>query len=338
MHPPLAEGKLPTELLERLLRHTSRSPLLVVGAQPGEDAAVAPGAPTIVITSDPITFTGERIGAYAVAVNANDIVAMGGMPRYLTTTLLLAPGTTEQDLERIFTDIADACDRAGILWVGGHTEITRVVKRTVVCGHAVGFLSRSPLSTGGARPGTASASPSGWAWKAQRQLRGNARASHAACLVRSASTQWWDGWMIPGYRSSGRAECSTAARSPAGTTRPKGGSRWASRRSAGAAAPVPLSMTRGFPFAKKPGFSARAMVWIRWGFSPPACFSSRRRPSVAEDACRRLSGQGIPSAIIGEITASGSPVLLDRGGRSEPLAYSEQDEIVKLTAKKARRT
>ncbi|HEY9593524.1 MAG TPA: AIR synthase related protein, partial [Spirochaetia bacterium] len=153
MKAPLAEGKLPTELLARLLRHTSHSPLLAVGAEPGEDAAVAPGASTLVITADPITFTDERIGAYTVAVNANDIVAMGGRPVYMTTTVLLAPGATEDDLERIFVDISRACEKAGILWVGGHTEVTSVVRRTVVCGQAVGFLAGSPLSTGGARPG-----------------------------------------------------------------------------------------------------------------------------------------------------------------------------------------
>ena len=89
-----------------------------------------------------------------VAVNANDIVAMGGRPVYLTTTILLAPGATEEELERIFSDIADACRRAGILWVGGHTEVTPVVTRTVVCGQAVGFLSGPPLSTGGHARGT----------------------------------------------------------------------------------------------------------------------------------------------------------------------------------------
>jgi hydrogenase expression/formation protein HypE len=153
MKPPLAEGKLPTELLQRLLRYTSRSPLLAIGAEPGEDAAVAPGSATLVVTSDPITFADEQIGVYTVAVNANDIVAMGGTPMYLTTTILLAPGSTEDDLERIFLDIANACGKAGLLWVGGHTEVTRVVKRTVVCGQAVGFLAGEPLRTGGARPG-----------------------------------------------------------------------------------------------------------------------------------------------------------------------------------------
>ena len=68
MNPPLPEGKLAPGLLARLLSYTSRSSLLSVGAFPGEDAAVAAGAPTIVLTADPITFTDERIGAYTVAV------------------------------------------------------------------------------------------------------------------------------------------------------------------------------------------------------------------------------------------------------------------------------
>jgi len=153
MERPLAEGKLPADLLERLLRHTSRSAALSVGAEPGEDAAVAPGAGTLVITADPITFADERIGVYTVAVASNDIVAMGGTPAYLTTTILLAPGTTEGELERMFGDIESACRTVGILWVGGHTEVTRVVRRTVVCGQAIGFLTGAPLRTGGARPG-----------------------------------------------------------------------------------------------------------------------------------------------------------------------------------------
>jgi hydrogenase expression/formation protein HypE len=134
---PLAIGKLPPDLLKKLLRHTSRSPLIAIGAGPGEDAAVASGAQTIVLTADPVTFAGARLGAYVVAVNANDIVAMGGTPVYLTTTLLLAPGADAEEVESIFADIAEACARNGLLWVGGHTEVTPAVTRTVVCGQAV---------------------------------------------------------------------------------------------------------------------------------------------------------------------------------------------------------
>ena len=108
---------------------------------PGEDAAVAPGRRP---SSSPRTRSRSptsAIGAYAVAVNANDIVAMGGEPCISPRRSFLRPAPPRRTLERIFSDIADACARAGILWVGGHTEVTPVVTRTVVCGQAVGFLS-----------------------------------------------------------------------------------------------------------------------------------------------------------------------------------------------------
>ena len=332
MHPPLAEGKLPTHILTRLLRHTSRSPLLAVGAESGEDAAVAPGAPTLVITSDPITFTGERIGAYAVAVNANDIVAMGGTPRYLTTTLLLAPGTTEQDLERIFTDIEDACDKAGILWVGGHTEVTPVVRRTVICGHAVGFLSRAPLSTGGARPGdsicmTKWVGLEGTTTIARVQPRESRRAlgdERFAAVV---------GWLDdPGISIVREGRVLDGCPLSSGHDPTEGGV------AMGIQEICRRSGTGGIVrYDRLPLREETILLCARYGMDPLGLLSSgvflfTAAPSAAEDACRKLSAQGIPSAIIGEITEPGSPVLLERDGRRQALHFSEQDEIVKLAA------
>ena len=75
----LGEGKLSPERLEKLLDLTARSsPEILVGAEVGEDAAVVRGSGRLILTADPITFTEENIGFYTVAVNSNDIVAMGG--------------------------------------------------------------------------------------------------------------------------------------------------------------------------------------------------------------------------------------------------------------------
>ena len=85
----LGVGKLKPEILARLLRATARDhPDVLVGAEAGEDAAVVRGAGTLVLSADPITFTEGNIGTYTVAVNCNDIVAMGGRPVYLVTTIL----------------------------------------------------------------------------------------------------------------------------------------------------------------------------------------------------------------------------------------------------------
>ena len=51
---------------------------------------------------------------------------------------------------------------------------------------------------------------------------------------------------------------------------------------------------------------------------------------VAEQACAVLDARGIPAAVIGTITGPGTGVWVEHHGARQPLAFSEQDEIVKL--------
>jgi hydrogenase maturation factor len=333
MKPPLAEGKLPTDILARLLRHTSRSPLLVVGAAPGEDAAVAPGASTIVITADPITFTEERIGAYAVAVNANDIVAMGGKPVYLTTTILLAPGATEDDLERIFSDIAEACGRAGILWVGGHTEVTPVVARTVVCGQAVGFLSREPLQTGGAKPGDSLCMSK---WVGLEGTTTIARRKPEECRRAlgeerfSAVLGWLDD---PGISIVAEGKALEGLALTSGHDPTEGGVAMGIQEICRRSGTGAVVNGESLPVKEE----TRILCGL-FGMDPLGLLSSgvflftAARP-VAERACAVLVAGGIPAAVIGSIAGSGSGVWLEEKGSRRPLAFSEQDEIVKLAGR-----
>ena len=107
----LGEGKLSRQQLGRLLILTARDrPEILVGADVGEDAAVVRGAGQLVLTADPITFTEENIGFYTVAVNCNDIVAMGGRPMYLITTILLPPHTQESRLQTVFDELNAAVE------------------------------------------------------------------------------------------------------------------------------------------------------------------------------------------------------------------------------------
>ena len=150
----LPQGKLPAALLARLL-DSLPSADAVLGPRPGEDAAVL-AAPEgyLVVTSDPITFTAERSGRYAVHVNANDIAAMGAEPRWLLTAVLLPPGTQEDQVAGLMTDLGAACIEAGISLVGGHTEVTDAVRRVVLVGTMLGTVAPERLVTsGGARPG-----------------------------------------------------------------------------------------------------------------------------------------------------------------------------------------
>jgi hydrogenase expression/formation protein HypE len=330
MEGPLPEGKLPAELLERLLTYTSRSPLLALGAACGEDAAIAAGAPTLVLTADPITFTADRIGTYTVAVNANDVVAMGGRPMYLTTTILLPPGTTAGRLEEVFAEISQACARADLLWVGGHTEVTPAVTRIVVSGHAVGFLSGPPLSTGGAKPGdrigiTKWVGLEGTTLIARerpedsRQILG--KAGHAEVL------EWLD---RPGISIVEEGRALEGVPLTSGHDPTEGGVAMGLHevcRRSGAGALIHAS---ALPIREE-----TALLCRRFGLDPLGLLSSgvflfTAPPAVAEQAREVLLGRGIPCALVGEILGRDEGVWLERDGTRERLAASPQDEIVKL--------
>jgi len=84
-------GKLDPEILETLLsRYTKKDERVRIGAGIGEDAAVIDMGPVLLVAkTDPITHAGREIGHYAVQINANDIAAMGGTPKWYLATILM---------------------------------------------------------------------------------------------------------------------------------------------------------------------------------------------------------------------------------------------------------
>jgi len=152
-------GKPPLELLGRLLGAWKiHDPRVVVGPRLGEDAAILDlGDRYLVAKSDPITFTAEDIGWYAVQVNANDLAVRGAQPCWFLMTLLLPEGKTDATLlERIFGQVQEACEAVGATIVGGHTEITAGLDRPILAGTMLGEVAKDRLvTTAGARPGDA---------------------------------------------------------------------------------------------------------------------------------------------------------------------------------------
>jgi len=119
----------------------------VVGPRFGEDAAVIDmGAKYLVAKTDPITFTSERVGWYAVNINGNDIATLGARPLWFLATLLLPEKTTTLPLVRsIFRDTLRACKELGVTLCGGHTEITRGLDRPIMVGQMLGEVAKSKL-------------------------------------------------------------------------------------------------------------------------------------------------------------------------------------------------
>ena len=154
----LPAGKLPHEVLQRLLtRHTGGAdPRVLVGPGVGEDAAVIDfGDSCLVAKTDPITFATDRIGWYAVHVNANDIAAMGATPRWFLASVIVPEAlATEALFADILGQIHDACSSLGVTVAGGHTEISHGMDRPLVVGQMLGEVARDGIiRSSGLQPG-----------------------------------------------------------------------------------------------------------------------------------------------------------------------------------------
>jgi len=146
---PLPAGKLPPRLLRKLLESCAAPALsgVVLGPRYGEDAAVIEtSGKYLVAKTDPITFTADRMGWYAVNINANDLATMGARPRWFLATFLFPQGrTTEALVEKIFGETLKACRKLGITLAGGHTEITVGLDRPIVVGQMLGEVEPGRL-------------------------------------------------------------------------------------------------------------------------------------------------------------------------------------------------
>ncbi len=147
----LPTGKLPHDLLCRLLVGLPPDPSVVVGPGWGRDVAVlevGAGPDYLAATADPITFATDALGEYALAVNLNDLATSGGEPRWFLVTLLLPAGpATEQTAADLFGQLRRAAERYGVSLVGGHTEVTPAVTQPVVCGTMLGTVPRGGYLT-----------------------------------------------------------------------------------------------------------------------------------------------------------------------------------------------
>ena len=127
-----------------------------MGAGVGEDCAalkLAPGE-TLILSTDPITGTAKDIGSLAMQITLNDLASSGAEPVGVMLTVLLPEGTREIQLKKIMAQVSEACAKANVQVMGGHTEITPVVRQTLISVCGVGKVKDGcMISTGGARPG-----------------------------------------------------------------------------------------------------------------------------------------------------------------------------------------
>ena len=155
-HSRLKVGKIPHALLERLLAKNQLSdPRVIIGPRLGEDAAaVAFGNKLVLATTDPITFATDLIGWYVVHVNANDIAVMGARPKWFLCSALFPEAVSAAEVERFFDQTMQACRSLGVSLIGGHTEVTAGLGRTIAIGTMLGETGKNGLvSSSGAKAG-----------------------------------------------------------------------------------------------------------------------------------------------------------------------------------------
>ncbi len=330
---PYPVGKLPAQDLERLLaRLPPPGRRLILGPGTGFDCAVLDfGDRLLVAASDPITFTAQDIGWYAVQVNANDVATSGAAPRWFMATVLLPAGRADLPLaQQIMDQMAQACQELGVDLIGGHTEITAGLERPVLAGTMLGEVAPAELITPrGARPGDLLALSKGIPLEACSILAAEfaPRLGHlpAGLLDRARRLLHTPGIsIVPEALAAARAGGVTAMHDP--TEGGLASALWELAQAAGVGLEV---------FAERvPVLPEGQALCQALGIDPLQaiasgalllCVQPARWPQVKE----AVEALGIPLTRIGRVVAEPGVRLL-RGERAEPLPWPRRDALAAL--------
>jgi len=147
-------GKVPWDVVAEKVR-ADLPPEVVLGPACGEDAALVKiGGEVWAVATDPITFTSRDAGRLAVIINANDVAVRGARPLFFTAVVLVAPEEAERvRVADLLEQVRSTCAALGVSLIGGHTEVTPGIPRTLVVGTMLGRVTGRPFTTGGLREG-----------------------------------------------------------------------------------------------------------------------------------------------------------------------------------------
>jgi hydrogenase maturation factor len=164
MIPAPKVGKIDLEAFESVLlgRLGAPSARVLVGPRTGIDAAVLDmGERCLVVAEDPIFpavgLPLETFGWFTIHIGASDVAVMGVRPEFASYSLLMPPGTPDEDFRTIADSIHAAALELDIAIIGGHTGYYPVVTAPIIGGITVmGSAPRETIVTpAGARPGDA---------------------------------------------------------------------------------------------------------------------------------------------------------------------------------------
>ena len=329
-------GKLPPRIFQGLLTacQVPRNSRVVLGPRFGEDAAVIDmGDKYLVAKTDPITFTSERIGWYAVNINANDIAAMGARPLWFLATLLLPESRTSLTLvRRIFQDTLRACSGLGVALCGGHTEVTFGLDRPILVGQMLGEVAKSKLvRKESQRPGDAVLLTRGIAIEGTAILAKEERAVLGRELPAKTLQRARRLLFRPGISVVEDALLAQRVGQIHAMHDPTEGGLASGLYELAKAGGVGLRVWKN----KIPILEETRRLSEILGFDPFALVASGSLLVVASaDSAPKLlraySRHNVTAAIIGEVTKAEEGVEWVENGRTEPLRVPERDEIARL--------
>ena len=153
-------GKLTNEQLQEIILSSLTPRRSDVVLRPGigvDCGAIRAGGRVCVFSTDPITAASKDAGRLAVHVSLNDVAAAGAEPVGLLLAILAPPGTDPKLLGELVRQAQEEAALLNVEIIGGHTEFTDAVNRTVLCSTAIGIAPEDGrvFSSMGARPGDA---------------------------------------------------------------------------------------------------------------------------------------------------------------------------------------
>ncbi len=334
-------GKLPPAVFRALLR-TCQAPVsagVVIGPRYGEDAAVIDlGTKYLIAKTDPITFTEERIGWYAVHVNANDVSTLGARPRWFLATVLLPEGrTTAQTARQILREILQTCKALGITLCGGHTEITSGLQRPIVVGQMLGEVNKAELiRKESQRAGDLVILTRGVAIEGTAILA-RAREAELQRKVGPEAVSRAKRWLSdPGISVLAAAQTAVRFGDVHAMHDPTEGGLLSGLAELAYAGGVGLRVWKDkIPILPETLAFSRAL-----GFDPLALIASGAllvvaAPKSVPRLLREYSGGGIPASVIGEIRPRKEGLRIMDGDREMQLRVPQRDEIARLLENRA---
>jgi len=156
----LRVGKLPDgELSKILAKYTNcDDKRVLLGPKLGEDAGIIDmgnsGNNCLAVCVDPIMVNIQNAPYFAVAININDIVTRGAIPKWASASIFFPEGSTLEKVEMFFAQLYDAVKPYNISIVTGHTEVTSLIKNPGIVLTMLGEVKKDKIiTTSGAKEG-----------------------------------------------------------------------------------------------------------------------------------------------------------------------------------------